>query len=97
MRAAHTGRAVTVAVESDSLEFLRNYVRREAVASFQVPSGIPADRKGLCVRPLDARDMPPTQIVLGQLNGRSLSIAASKFADQVANNLHRQHGLLAPG
>jgi len=81
------GLPIRVAVESDSLEFLRNYLRREGVVSFQVPSGIPADRIGICVRPLDGRDLAPMQLVLGQLRSRNLSVAAAKFANQIAGNL----------
>ena len=84
--------AVQVAVESGSLEFLRNFVRREHVVSFQVPSGIPADDAGLRARPLDERDLAPTRIVLAQLRGRSLSVATAKFADQVSNSLDRRQG-----
>jgi DNA-binding transcriptional LysR family regulator len=91
------GLPLRVAVESDSLEFLRNYLRREGVVSFQVPSGIPADRVGICVRPIDGRDLAPMQLVLGQLRSRSLSIAAAKFADQIASNLEQRHGMVASG
>lgn len=86
------GLSVNAAVESGSLEFLRNYVRREAVVSFQVPSGIPAGDGGLAARPIDRRDMPPTLVVLGQLRGRTLPIAAAKFADQISNSLHQRYG-----
>lgn len=91
------GLPMRVAVESESFEFLRSYVRREAVISFQVPSGVPADRPGICARPIDGRDIPPMQVILGQLRGRSLSVAAAKFADQVASNLDQRHGMLPGG
>lgn len=91
------GLPMSVAIESGSLEFLRNYVRREDVVSFQIPSGIPADRAGLVAREVDARDLAPAQVVLGHLRGRRLSIAAAKFVDQVARNLHERYGLAAGG
>lgn len=78
----------TLAVESGSLELLRNYVRREHAVSFQIPSGIPADRPDLRVRTVDRRDLLPVPIVLGHLRGRRLSVAAAKFADGLARRLH---------
>ena len=78
-----------IVVESGSLEFLRAYVQREAVISFQVISGIPARETGLVARQIDARDLAPMHIVLGQLRGRTLSVAAAKFADLLSNCLER--------
>jgi DNA-binding transcriptional LysR family regulator len=75
-----------ILIESNSLEFLRNQVLREQVVTFQVSSGIPAQPE-LVARPIDRRDMPPTTVVLAHLRGRTLPIAASKFADQLANTL----------
>jgi len=82
-----TGLPVQVAVESDTFEFLRGYVRREAMITFQVPGIAPPSWDGILARPLDERDLPAAQVVLGQLRGRSLSVAAAKFADQVAVSL----------
>jgi len=84
---------VRVAVESGSLEFLRNYARREQVISFQILPGIPIIGSGLVARDIDERDLAPTQVILGQMRGRSLSIAAAKFVDQIASSLQERHGL----
>jgi DNA-binding transcriptional LysR family regulator len=78
--------APAAAIESNSLEMMRNYTLRENIISFQVSVGVPA-LPDLCVRPLDARDMPAIRIVLGQLRGRALPIASAKFADQLARSL----------
>jgi DNA-binding transcriptional LysR family regulator len=75
-----------VAVESNSLELMRNHTLRENIISFQVSVGVPILPE-LCVRPIDPRDMPPIRIVLGQLRGRTLPIASAKFADQLARSL----------
>jgi DNA-binding transcriptional LysR family regulator len=75
-----------VAVETNSLELMRNYTLRENIISFQVSIGVPALPE-LCIRPLDPRDMPAIRIVLGQLRGRTLPIASAKFADQLARSL----------
>ncbi|MBO1041170.1 LysR family transcriptional regulator [Brucella pituitosa] len=74
-----------ISIESGSLEFLRNYILRERAITFQILRGDPDDRT--CARPIDPRDIPSIQIVLGQLRSRTLSVAAAKFADQLINNL----------
>jgi DNA-binding transcriptional LysR family regulator len=76
-------------IESGSLEFLRNYVMREKAVTFQILSGIPREDRRIYARPIDTRDIAPIQIVLGQLRGRALSVAAAKFADQLSNHLAR--------
>ncbi|SOR31630.1 putative transcriptional regulator, LysR family [Methylorubrum extorquens] len=86
---ARRGVEMRATVESGSLEFLRNVVLREDVVSFQVPSGIPDDPH-LRSRLIDARDLEPMSVVLAQLRGRLLPVAASKFADQLAARLNRQ-------
>jgi DNA-binding transcriptional LysR family regulator len=86
---ARTSASMTVAVESGSLEFLRTYVQREHAIAFQVTSGIPANEVGLRARHIDERDVAPMQVILGRLRGRALTVAAAKFADQVAVSLHK--------
>ncbi|MET0445418.1 LysR family transcriptional regulator [Tardiphaga sp.] len=76
-------------IESGSLEFLRNFVMREQAVTFQILSGIPQEDSRIYARPIDMRDLAPLQIVLGQLRGRVLSVAAAKFADQLSNHLAR--------
>jgi DNA-binding transcriptional LysR family regulator len=74
------------AVESDSFEFLRHYARQDSTISFQIPIGISSGAKaGQDVsRPIDHRDVPPGILYLGQLRGRSLPIAVSRFASQMS-------------
>ncbi|EJN08686.1 LysR family transcriptional regulator [Herbaspirillum sp. YR522] len=76
-----------IPVQSSSLEFLRSYVLREHAVTFQIQSGVPRNDTRICARPIDVRDIAPMRIVLGQLKGRALSIAAAKFADQLSNHL----------
>lgn len=85
---ARRGSELPFAVQSGSLEFLRNVILREDMISLQVPSGIPEHPKLYC-REIDARDLDPMSIVLAQLRGRLLSVAAAKFADKLAVRLHR--------
>ena len=79
------------AIESDSFEFLRHYTRMDNTISFQIPIGISSGRKpGDDVsRPIDHRDVPPGVLYLGQLRGRSLPIAVSRFAAQISSALAR--------
>ncbi|WP_127144322.1 LysR family transcriptional regulator [Pelagibacterium montanilacus] len=83
---------VNTVVESDSFEVLRSYAGNEQIISFQIRAGIPQDSANLVAREIDPRDMPPTQLVLGQLRGRSLSVAAAKFVDQISGSLHTRYG-----
>ncbi|MCC0808201.1 LysR family transcriptional regulator [Methylobacterium sp. W2] len=88
---ARRGTPVHPAVESSSLEFLRNLALREDVVSLQVPSGIPDDQR-LVSRPIDERDLSPMTLILGQLRGRMLPVAAAKFADGLAASLNDRYG-----
>lgn len=78
---------VNIAVESGSLEFLRGFVVRESAVTFQPFSGVPRADKRICARPISTRDVDHIRVVLGQLKGRTLSIAAEKFADQLISHL----------
>ena len=81
-----------IAVESGSFEVLRAYLSREAVISFQIRAGVPAEAPGIIAREIDPRDLAPAQVVLGQLRGRSLSVAALKFVNQLSSGLHARYG-----
>lgn len=78
------------AIESNSFEFLRNYVRFEEAITFQIEIGAPQvlrERHGLVARPIDGRDVPVSMLVMGQLRGRALPVASAKFADQLGLRL----------
>ncbi|MEM9708491.1 MAG: LysR family transcriptional regulator [Pseudomonadota bacterium] len=77
------------AVESDSFEFLRRYPNHEQLVSFQIPVGLPAQdqREGIVSRQVDTRDVPEGLLYLCQLRGRTLPVAAAKFAAQLENVL----------
>ncbi len=76
-----------IAVESGSLEFLRNFVLREDAVTFLPFSGVPRADERLRAVPVSAQDLDPLKVVLGQLKGRTLSIAAEKFAEQLSAHL----------
>jgi DNA-binding transcriptional LysR family regulator len=77
---------MNIQVESDSIELLCNYVLREHLISFRISMGTPFKPSELHSRPVDERDLAPLTVVLGQLRGRTLSLAASKFVDQISQN-----------
>ena len=81
-------------IESDSFEFLRQFARRDRAISFQIPIGISPGKKPSddVSRPVDLRDVPPGILYLGQLRGRTLPVAASRFAEQLATVLTRNFG-----
>jgi DNA-binding transcriptional LysR family regulator len=78
--------AASIAIESGSLEFLRSYVLREDVISFQIALGAPL-HQNLHLRAIDQKDIPAIPFVLGYARGRSLPIAAAKFAEQISRSL----------
>ena len=87
--ARRIGRSVAPVVETDSFDLIRHYVRHEAAVGFQIPIGLPPagpgmPEAGVAIRPISARDLPPGNLLLGQMRGRSLSVASSRFADQIA-------------
>lgn len=78
-------------VESDSFEFLRRYPLHEDLLSFQIPVGLPHEPdEGIVSRPLDKRDVPGGLLYLCQLRGRTLPVAAAKFAAQIEAVLERE-------
>ncbi|MEM7566459.1 MAG: LysR substrate-binding domain-containing protein, partial [Pseudomonadota bacterium] len=76
-------------LESDSFEFLRSAVVDRQIVSFQIPVGLPREpRPGDVVTiPLDPRDVPAGLLHMGQLRGRTLPVAAAKFAEQLVRTL----------
>ncbi len=78
---------VEVAVESDALEFLRNFVVREPAVTFQPLSGVPRSDDRICAHPISTLDLDHIRVVLAQLKGRTLPSAAEKFAEQLISHL----------
>lgn len=82
---APTRTSPTIAVESDSFDFLRNYRADSDIVTFQMPIGLPNTTGDTFVhRPIDQRDLQPAEIFVGHLWGRSIPSAAASFLDQVA-------------
>jgi DNA-binding transcriptional LysR family regulator len=75
-------------LETNSFELLRRYVLKDRVITFQTRIGAPfEERAELDCRVIDPRDVAPGRLVLGQLRGRTLPVAAAKFADQLARRM----------
>jgi DNA-binding transcriptional LysR family regulator len=75
--------------ESNSFEMLRGLVLRCNMISFQIEIGAPSGEfgMGLTSCPIDTRDVPAADLVLCQLRGRGLSVAAATFAERLARSL----------
>ncbi len=81
-----------VVIEADSFEFLRRYPANDDTVSFQIPIGLPRSvgPDPIVTRPLDTRDVPEGLIYLCQLRGRTLAVAAAKFAAQLERALDQR-------
>lgn len=78
-------RRVSPVVETESFELIRHYVLHEGVIGFQIPIGLRAPGDGsLLFRPVSERDLPPGNLILGQMRGRTLPVASARFAIQLA-------------
>jgi DNA-binding transcriptional LysR family regulator len=85
---AKTGLRLNVVAESNSFEFLRGLVQSGVAISFQIEIGATVnDNSGLVARRVDDRDLPRADLVLGQLRGRSLPVAAAVFAERLIRQL----------
>lgn len=80
---------LNVLSESNSFEMLRGLVLHCDMISFQIEIGAPSGDPGarLVGRPVDTRDVPTSDLVLCQLRGRTLSIAATTFAEALSAQL----------
>ncbi|WP_224702670.1 LysR family transcriptional regulator [Devosia aquimaris] len=87
LAALRTARALTPMIESDSFDFLRHYAAQEHLVSFQIPIGLSLAKTGGMVisTPLDTRDVPAGILYMGQLKGRTLPVAAARFAAQLSS------------
>jgi len=80
-----TSLKINPVVESDNFEFLRYHALAENILTFQIPIGLPGASQvpGAISRPIDLRDIPPGTLYVGQLRGRTLPVAAARFAHQM--------------
>ena len=91
--------AMNSIIESDSFEFMQNYLVHEHAISFQIPISLePAitsngaqTASGIVARPFDTDDVPPGILHIGQLKGRVLPVDAAKFLDNVIHLLGQRY------
>ncbi|MCO5064877.1 MAG: LysR family transcriptional regulator [Rhizobiaceae bacterium] len=86
--ARRSSRRVAPVVETESFELIRHYVLYERVIGFQIPIGLHGfGDPRLVFRPVSERDLPPGNLILGQMRGRTLPVASARFAMQLATAL----------
>jgi len=76
------------AIESNSFEFMRSYLRYEQAISFQISIGAVSDRDELVAREVTDRGFPRGQLVLASLRGRQLPVIAHAFAEDLIKMLN---------
>jgi DNA-binding transcriptional LysR family regulator len=87
------GTEIDVVLESDSFEFMQNYLRFENALGFQIPIALTdLAEMGLVARPLDPADVAPGTLHLCYLKGRVLPVAAAKFLDEIITSLRDNYG-----
>lgn len=97
--AKRISRQLSPVLETDSFELIRRYVLHENVVGFQIPIALqPSTMPSLILREISPRDVPVGHLLLGQLKGRALPVAASRFATQLIQALETlKDGLADPG
>jgi len=86
-------------VEAESYVFLRNFVAQSRAIAFELQIGVPQElgEQGLASVPLDLGNGLEGLLHLAQMRGRTLSVAAARFADQLVQALSDgERGLLGP-
>lgn len=86
LAAKQNNRTLSPVVETDSFELIRHYVLHERLVGFQIEIGLKPDR-GFVTRQIAERDLPHGHLLLGQMKGRALPVAAFRFAQQLAAEL----------
>jgi DNA-binding transcriptional LysR family regulator len=82
--ATRSGRTLTPAIETESFELIRHYVTQEDAVGFQIPIGLSTSKQdAISHRALSEKDVPFGRLLLGQMKGRTLPVASSKFGQQL--------------
>jgi len=79
-------------IQSDAREFLRDYKRQYLQLSFEIPinAGRATENGRLVSVPLNPLDVPAGSIFVGHLKGRTLSVAAARFLEQVTTEMAKR-------
>ena len=89
-----------VVLESDSFEFMQNFLHFEPAMFFQIPIAIDAGEAGAQLRPddrlvsipIEPADLPAGTLHICHLKGRVLPVAAAKFLDEIITSLRGKYG-----
>ena len=82
---AHSSRlSLKPVIKSNSFILLQNYIMNSNAVGFEIEIGLSEnDLNGLVKRPLTLNKLNKISVQLIQLRGRTLSVAAAKFAEQI--------------
>ncbi|MEM9432605.1 MAG: LysR family transcriptional regulator [Pseudomonadota bacterium] len=88
---ARLGRKLEPVLETDSFDMVRHFAAYGQGIGFQIPVGLNAlARPDMAFVPISERDVSGGELFLGHLRGRTLPVAALKFATQVLTSLAEQ-------
>ena len=78
-----------VALETNSFDLLKSYITSENAVAFQIQVGKARllEGQGIVARPIEELGLKTVNLVLAQLRGRTLPVAAAKFAQDLARIL----------
>ncbi|ASJ72237.1 LysR family transcriptional regulator [Granulosicoccus antarcticus] len=78
-----------VAIESDNAGFLLSCIRSEPMIAFQIPMAFSAKGpgEGICAVPIHLNDIALGSLQLAQQRGRTLPVAAARFASSISDGL----------
>ncbi|MFT5045873.1 MAG: DNA-binding transcriptional LysR family regulator [Porticoccaceae bacterium] len=87
--------ATAPTLQSNSFEFLKGHVASTKAITFQIQIGAPEELEGTGIisRPIDPRDVVGGYLTLGQKRNRTLSVAASRFVEQIIKPLSERFDL----
>ena len=82
---AHRSRiSLKPVMKSNSFILLQNYIMSSNAVGFEIEIGLGENElNGLVKKPLDVNKLNKISVQLIQLRGRTLSVAAAKFAEQI--------------
>lgn len=97
-RLATSSTKLNIVFEANSFEMLSGFVMSTDVITFQIEIGSLSWQADPCfaVRPINDADTPYGPLVLAHLKGRTLPLAASKFAEQVSRSMDALRALPMP-
>ena len=92
--AARRSLPLNVAVESDSAGFLLKCLHTEPMIAFQIPVAFSGHGPGdnICAVPVHLNDVQPGMLKLTQQRGRTLPVAAARFATAISDGLSKMMG-----